>query len=332
MNHSSDLKYHYTLFGLYFATNVPISGVKPLPVSHSKRHSLSVTMGDFPKDIKQIIQHSTAEHYYVEPGDNPTDPPHLTVNLINEGSYFHLHYASGVEFILNKTTTHVWGSWRPPFTLHDASLFLLGPILGFILRLQGITPLHASCININGIGLAITGPSGNGKSTLAGAFAAAGYPVVTDDILPLKLIEKNVYGLPGNGRIRLYPNSFKNIAGLPDDLPALTANWEKCYLDLSTPPYTFHDKQIPIQAIYILDWGDKTCTVPSLRPVQPASAVPLLASNTYRNELLNNAMRREEFQFLCRLVTLIPVKTILMTDSLNEISSLRHLILNDFSG
>lgn len=330
MSHASHLNYHYTLFGLDFATNVPISGVKPISSSRRKKQSLAVTMGSFPKHLRQMIHQSAVEQYYVEPGENSNDQPHLIVNLLNQGNYFHLHYASGVEFLLNKATTHVWGRWQPPFTLSDASLFLLGPILGFVLRLRGITPLHACCININGKGFAITGPSGSGKSTLAGAFAAAGYPVVTDDILPLQRIGTTLYGLPGNGRIRLYPNSFKHIAGLPDDLPALTSNWEKCYLDLTSPPYKFNNTRLPISTIYVLNWGDKTLTAPRISSLQPVSAIPFLASNTYRNELLSTHMRDKEFRFLCSVVTTIPVKTLHMTDSIDELSALTQQILHDF--
>lgn len=65
----------------------------------------------------------------------------------------------------------------------DLRVFLLGSLFGLLCHQRGLLPLHASAVLIDGAAVAFTGPSGIGKSTLAAAFAAAGYPVVADDVL-----------------------------------------------------------------------------------------------------------------------------------------------------
>jgi hypothetical protein len=252
------------------------------------------------------------------------------VNSLADGEFYHFYYADGVQFVCDHQATAVWGSWKAPYVIEDASLYLLGPILGFMLRLRGVTCLHASGIVVGNKALAVSGAAGAGKSTLAAAFAASGYPVLADDILPLKSEQGDFKAVPGYARMRLYPNSFQNIAGLPDELPTLAPSWDKCYLDLTAASYSFHRKAVSLQAVYSLDWSNGKSSDSRIIQVKPASAVPLLAANTYRNELLDIEMKKEEFYFLSRLVAQVPVKKVQPIDDIKEIPSLLETIIADF--
>lgn len=64
---------------------------------------------------------------------------------------------------------------------------LLGTVFGILCHKRNLLPLHASCVEIDGVAVAFTGPSGIGKSTLAGAFVAAGHRVLTDDVTVVDL-------------------------------------------------------------------------------------------------------------------------------------------------
>jgi ABC-type uncharacterized transport system ATPase subunit len=102
--------------------------------------------------------------------------------------------------------------------------------------------------------VALVGPSGAGKSTLAAAFAAAGYPILTDDILPLTTSNGVTRTQSGYSRLRLFPNSFKNLQELPDELPLVAPGWDKCFPDLASDNYQLHKTSAPLKAIYIIDW------------------------------------------------------------------------------
>ena len=322
------LQFYYRVYGLQLTANVEIPGLQPCDIAVDKTNII-INMGLFPENIVQHINH-TAKLYYLEPGNETTDPPHLVVNTLAEGKYYHFHYKSGVQFVCDSQATVVWGSWQDPLILEDATLYLLGPILGFMLRLRGVTCLHASGIVVEQKSLALTGGSGAGKSTLAAAFAAAGYPVLTDDILPLEFNEGTHLSFPGYARMRLYPNSFKNMSTLPDDLPPLAPNWDKHYLDLASDTYSFHDKPVPLKVVYLLDWSAREDSGLAIVPVKPVPAVPLLAANTYRNELLDSGMRSKEFIFLSHLAANIPVKKVHPLDDISEIPQLIDTILNDY--
>src|SRR5579863_1529286 len=63
--------------------------------------------------------------------------------------------------------------------------YLLSMVLSYALLKLGYEVLHATAVVVDGAVLALLGPSGHGKSTLAAAFLGLGYPVLTDDLLVL---------------------------------------------------------------------------------------------------------------------------------------------------
>jgi hypothetical protein len=61
-----------------------------------------------------------------------------------------------------------------------------GTVTAFLLAMGGHCVLHGSAVEMGGRALAFVGVSGQGKSTMAAMFCAAGAALVTDDVLPLE--------------------------------------------------------------------------------------------------------------------------------------------------
>ncbi len=99
---------------------------------------------------------------------------------------FHLSYSDGTRFVVDGDARRVWGTYQAPLTADDLTTYFLGPVMGFLLRKRHVTSLHASCVEICGQGVAFSGDAGFGKSTTAAALALRGYPVLSEDIVPLK--------------------------------------------------------------------------------------------------------------------------------------------------
>ncbi|MEO6723814.1 MAG: serine/threonine protein kinase [Blastocatellia bacterium] len=273
---------------------------------------------------------ATAQEEYIHPTRKENGDCLLRVWQLAQGQYFRMLYADGTEFILNRQGTQVWATWPGSLTLEDTATYFLGPVLGFILRLRGVTCLHASAIAIDGQALAILGPAGAGKSTTAAAFAQLGYHVLSEDVVALTSEGENLLVNPGYPLIRLWPSSVQSLFGAADALPLLTPNWEKRGLPLNRNGCRFQSEPLPLAAIYILS---ERCDYPSAPFVETPSAQTGLMSlieNTYTNYLLDQAMRAREFELLGRLVKQVPLRRVTPHTDFARLPELCKTILSDF--
>ncbi len=331
LQHSAynNMPHHYEVYGITLACDTPLPGLDAEKVAQGNAADIRISTGFIPGGIQHLIErHATT--YYLEPGYARDDPEHLIVNNVPGERYFHFIYGEGVEFVVDTHASNVWCRWHAPLTFEDVALYLLGPIIGFMLRWRGTTCLHASGVLVHGAALAITGASGAGKSTLAAAFAAAGYPILTDDVLPLTTINGEIHTQSGYSRLRLFPNSFKNLQELPDELPLLAPGWDKCFLDLASDNYQLHKASAPLRVIYVLNWGASEQESTTITPIASSAAVSLLAANTYRNDLLSTKMRKEEFYFLSTLAATVKVRQLCPVDDIASIPLVREMLLADF--
>lgn len=139
---------------------------------------------------------------------------------------------------------------------------VLGGCMAIIMQQRGCLVLHASCVDIGGRAIAFLGPSGAGKSTLAAAFNRAGYPLLTDDVLPVDLLRKN------NGKPTVIP-SFARIKLWPETLQALSLQDTKaipiykgaqkfsCWI-----PESKNTSPLPLERIYVLKKGENHAILP----------------------------------------------------------------------
>jgi hypothetical protein len=100
----------------------------------------------------------------------------------------------------------------------DVRLYLTGLILGVILHQRGTLALHASCVVIDGIGVAFAGFSGRGKSTLAAAFLQRGATFVSDDMCVMTQVGPQESRLwAGPPRLKLDASGLAKL----DDAPGI---------------------------------------------------------------------------------------------------------------
>jgi hypothetical protein len=87
------------------------------------------------------------------------------------------------------------------------AILLSGAVLAHLVAVDGDPMLHASAVEVGGESLAIVGPSGAGKTTLAAMLCGAGATLVTDDTLRVRLEAERVVCFRGTDRLRLRPNT-----------------------------------------------------------------------------------------------------------------------------
>jgi hypothetical protein len=255
--------------------------------------------------------------------------PALRVWELADGSHFRLRYSDGTEFVVDRAGRDVWAHWADSSTLEDTVTYLLGPIFGFVLRLRGVTCLHASAIAIGDRAIAFVGPASAGKSTTAAVFSRLGYPVLADDIVALHEREETVYVQPAYPQLRLWPESVALLYGAADALPPLTPNWDKRFLDLNADGLRFEYRPLPLAAVYVLAARSTDAAAPLVERVRGQDALLTLVANSYANYLLDADMRGRDFTALGELVATVPVRRVVPSAEPARLPQLCRRILDD---
>ena len=287
---------------------------------------MTVCLGSLPPWLDQAMKASRV--WFAGPNLDEHGNPTRVVWLLGD-SHFRYLYADGTEFVVDRAGTEVWARWTEDLSLEDTATYLLGPILGFLLRLRGLICLHASAVVVGGSVIGLLGPAGAGKSTTAASFADLGYSVASDDVLAL--IDRGDHFLvqPAYPRIRLWPESVSALYGAADRLPLLTPTWEKRYLDLTAEGYSFQREPLPLAGIYWLGERRDDASAPSVEPTPASAGMVALVGNSYGNYMLDREMRSREFEVLTRLLTHIPLRRVMPHADIKRLPELCRLILED---
>jgi hypothetical protein len=288
---------HYAACGLTLAADAPIAG-------------LGVVPGDRPADLtvgfhagKPVPAMDAADvPWYVSPDrDDRGSPLLVALTRTSDGGRW-LRYSEGAAFCLDAEARRVDAWWQPPLIDADAATYLLGPVLAFAMRMRGLVPLHASGVAVDGRAVLFAGTPGAGKSTTAAAFAALGYPVLSDDVVPLACAGAELTAWPGHPRVSLWADAADAVFGGVSPLPAYSETYAKRYLDLDGSRLPFQRGPLPVGAVFVLD-GEES----PMAPLAPREAVVALLQHTYGTYLIDMELRAREFDLLARLVAEVPV-------------------------
>lgn len=353
----------YSVFGLVVHSNLPLPGV-PLanPADSSDTFlsdfpSLELHLGRFPDHfaIRPRGSNGSAdalaeELLYTSAYLDEADQPVLRIWKVADESFLRLDYSDGTQFWLDRARQHLWAMWPEHLSLQNTLAYILGPVFGLVLRLRGVTCLHASAVGFGDQGVVFVGSEGAGKSTTAAALAKRGHPVLSDDIAALATWTQTAspgsevppsrasaatssgerfYVLPAYPHLCLWPDSADMVHGPHEQLPRLTPDWDKRRLILGTSGTTFASRALPLAAIYL--FADRAAdSAPRVTPAPAKAALLSLVANTYANNLLDRAMRAEEFAVLDRLVSTVPVRLLTPHTDLAYIEQLCTVIYSDF--
>jgi hypothetical protein len=324
-------KVYYSVYGLNLVSNRAIPGLGPLSDMRAADVEVDLAGGLPPFEVSGKL---APVEWYISPGANQTAEPVLKVWKVQDGAYYHLRYGDGIEFVLDHGGTQVWAGIPGNATLEDVAYYLLGPILGLLLRFRGTICLHGSAVAVGGKVLSLVGSAGAGKSTTATAFARLGYPVVTDDITALEENGGDFLVHPGAPRLCMWPDSVNVLYGSPEALPRLTPEdavdpqWDKRWLDLTTPGYRFQSRPLALRAIYIL--GERDIGGPHVEAVARGASLIALLANTYGSYLMEKSVRAQEFEVLSRLLDRAAVRQVTPHPDPAYIPGMCDLILEDY--
>jgi hypothetical protein len=322
------LELHYSVFGLLLRSNLALPGVVPI-ISAASSADIALHLGISPipdgEDWSANEELAYESSYPTETGE-----PGLRVWRVAKGEFLRMAYADGTQFWLDRKHETLWAVWPEKLTLEDAAAYLFGPILGLLLRLRGVTCLHASAVTFKDYSVVFVGPPGAGKSTTAAAFARQGFGILSDDIVALVEQGGAFHVMPAYPYLSLWPDSVNMLYGSPEALPRFLPDWEKRRMDLGSQGTRFEGRPLPLGAIYLL--GERRSDpAPYLESIRPPSALLALVAETYANKILDREMRANEFEVLGRLVTTIPIRQVHAHEDAKRLDELCEVISEDFA-
>lgn len=165
----------------------------------------------------------------------------------------------------------------------EEGLWLNGCVYSAVACMNGLLPIHASAVVVDGRVHAFTGPSGAGKSTLVAALGALGLPMFADDTLVLDLADPGrIVCLPGHKRLKLTDEALR-LTGAHAEAP-VGADTGKHY---ARPLGGEVGVPLPLAQLVFLAEGDEL----DWRPIHGAERVVRLADDHYTQELYLEACR-----------------------------------------
>ena len=300
------MDYHYQLFGLSVVSNLAIPGLSPAAAVIAKP-DVRIFLGNLPPRRKagaasdETLDYSSA--YLTESG-----LPSLRIFKSTDKALSHLIYEEGIEFWIDAPSENIWAVWPDTFTLTDIATYLLGPVLGIVLRRRRIACLHASAVAFEGKALLFAGDAGAGKSTTAAAMARRGHAVIADDIVAISERGGSFYATPAYPYLSLWPASVEALFGSADKLPPFSPGFEKRRFSVEEGAYRFQGEAVPIGTIFILWERTSGPDVPRVDDLPMKDALLTLLANSYAARTLGEGEKAHEFELFGRIVKGIRVR------------------------
>jgi hypothetical protein len=161
--------------------------------------------------------------------------------------------------------------------------YLLGMVFGVLCHQRGITPLHASAVDVSDGCVAFVGESGAGKSTLVAALAAREYEVIADDSCFLQVSNNGIVeGWPGVNQIRLWADSLTALAYDEAGFSRAGRIWNKYFIPVRPPRNPAGARRL--RRVYQLQVAP-TGSPAKVTPLYGAAAIEAIMQNVYRLSL-----------------------------------------------
>jgi len=197
----------------------------------------------------------------------------------------------------------------------DVRLVAAGTGLAMLLQQRGCTVLHGSCVYRDGVAQCIVGPSGRGKSTLAGALCQRGHGLVSDGMTVVGFDERGIPKVfPGPRVMKLLPDSAGELGWVTSQLHPIAANHEK----LACPVLPSPADEYELGRVVVLGCDDETRS----GELSGSAATMELVRNFYLVDHIGKGSLASVLSESARLATAVPVYLLRSRTSLSELRAI----------
>ncbi len=335
------MTYHYAIYGLQLQSDAPLPdllvGNRQLPPdlrvdwSGSSLDHSSAPLQWQPITNRDLV-HKRQIHLWQAPSAN--------------GPYLRLGFDTNsglVNFVFDPACRQLWIKAPDAVAASDLAAYLVGPVLGCVLRRRGYLCFHASVVASQGCAALLLGPKKAGKSTTAAALAQQGAQILADDLAVLTPTADGYLVQPGYATLRLWPAALQALYGQVGSLAQVYSDRAKLALPLTAGAddgdeeapalnqATFVATPLPVAAIYQLSKRSTDCATPVIKGLSYHQSLALLVANSYVNYGVDADHRAQELQHLAQVATRLPFRHIQRPNDLTTLPAIAQAMLQDLA-
>lgn len=307
-------RHAYSLYGVHVTSDVPLAF--PASAGDSAPDALAAVefVEGTPRDFAPFLPH-------VE-----SDDEDVCRRLPGGATY--LRWARLYEFSVAADGSRVASR---PLDGCDAAVFqnfLFGQVLAVALVLQGVEPLHAAVVNVDGSAVGFLGDCTFGKSTLLASFVRTGHRALTDDLLVVDRRAGGMLARPGSGRIKLRPDSAQRV--LPDAGEGTPLNPMTSKRAFTLDASRQERSGVPLRMLFVLpdpDERDRTAAI-DIRPVSPAEMVHELLKNTSTCDVADAGRLARQFESAADIASSVEGFVLRYPSGLHHLDTVRRAIVD----
>ncbi len=196
--------------------------------------------------------------------------------------------------------------------------------MGIILYQRGYLVLHGSAVQMKNEAVAFLGQRGNGKSTITIALNNKGYPIISDDVLPIKLLKNSIpLVFPSLPKVKLYSDVIEYLSeDYYNCYEKIHPDFDKYFYNTNT---SFKWDSAPLKTIYIIEKSGRN-EIQSLRPQEKLIS---LVKNTYSKPLFGSIEKIHNLEQCKHLFEKVRIKRLNVFHSFKKLEQLIEIVEND---
>lgn len=243
---------------------------------------------------------------------------------------YQVRFPAQADFEIDAGTLAVRCKPVPGAPPQTANTLFQNSIRPLIANYVGELNLHASAVFTGDAAVAFLGFSRRGKTTLATAFARAGFPFLTEDVLRLETEDHAYRALPSRPVLRLFRDSASALFD-PEGFGESAQQMGKEEF-AAGDDIPFRDQPARLERIYLLGTGQNKLV--EVVRLAPADALARLMQHSFILDVEDKGRLRAHFQRIAALADSVPCFELDYPRNYEQLPGVLHAVLThaDSSG
>lgn len=232
------------------------------------------------------------------------DRDDVVLSLARQGTDYWLRFPHQADFLLQIEAGRILVVADTPADQDTLEHLLVDQVLPRFLAHRAQLVVHASAATIGRHHALFLGPSGWGKSTLAGLLQRHGHTVTSDDCVQLRRAHGRYQALATYPSLRLYSDSLGALfPGEPETSPVASYT-EKMRVSLHLPDG--FGQAVTVDALYLLGDPAEAGDDPRIAPMSPSQTCQALIAHSFRLDMGNREGNAAHFARCAAVVNAVP--------------------------